>query len=108
MPAKIRKLLIVRVKYMRSGLLTEAGFAPRVQGQPLPVSPLAWKDEAGLSHWGFVLEGLTLKEFQALQAWDRAVGFATVLPLDEDPETALAKVGLRINEAALEDEPAQK
>ncbi len=104
MPSAINKLLLVRVKYVRSNLLSDLGFAGRIDGEPIPVSPLAWRDEAGLSHWGFLLLGLSLKEYKQLKEWEKQAGFATVLELTAgDVDSALAGVGLRVNQSALED-----
>jgi len=99
----IRKLVIVRKKHVRPDVLGE--LATFVAGEPLKVSPVAWGDEAGLSHWGYVLDGMKLADWQALQAWDAKVGFATVLSLGDSKhpvtvEEALASVGLCVNQSA--------
>lgn len=88
----IRKLLIIRKAKMRSTLLEEAEI--KYVGSPINVSPSSWREEDGLSHYGYVLE-LKLKEFQRIKAW--LPEYATLLDLPEDPETALATVGLRVH-----------
>lgn len=99
----IQKLLLVRVQAMRSTLLETAGLKP-FAGEPICVSPRAWADEAGLSHYGFVLNGLKLKDWQELQKWDETTPDVTVLEHEEgaDVEATLATAGLRINKSAEE------
>src|SRR5687767_8583067 len=99
----IRKLVIVRVKRVHPDVLGD--LEQFVVGEPLKVSPVAWGDEAGLSHWGYVLEGMKLADLEALRAWDQAFGYSTVLSLGDKKkevtvEEALASVGLQINPEA--------
>lgn len=97
----IRKLLLVRVADSRSDLLESAGLKP-FAGSPLNVSPAAWPDEAGLSHYGFELNGLKLGDWQALQKWANAHGTVAVLdhPEGATVDDTLNGVGLRINSSA--------
>jgi hypothetical protein len=46
--------------------LKVAGVEQFAAGKPLNVSPVAWHDEHGLSHYGYVLADMTLQAFQAL------------------------------------------
>jgi hypothetical protein len=62
----IQKLLLVRKAQSRSDLLKVAGVEQFAAGKPLNVSPVAWHDEHGLSHYGYVLSDMTLQAFQAL------------------------------------------
>lgn len=101
----IQKLLLVRIANSKSDLLDTAG-VKSFAGDPIPVSPISqkagWNDEAGLSHWGFELKGMKLKDFQALEKWAETADGVTVLNHESDVTTALAGVGLRINKSAEE------
>lgn len=92
-----RKLLLVRKLNVTADLVEKNGLAPFSKGKPIPVSPQAWNEEAGLSHWAYVLEGMKLKDLEMLGQWHHKRPNDTVLDLAEDVETALAGVGLRIN-----------
>jgi hypothetical protein len=98
----INKLLIVRTANSRSSLIEEAGLAPFLKGQVINISPKDWEDESGLSHYGYVLNGLKLKDLDALTLWVGQADGVTLLPLnlDSDYVAALQAAGLRINESA--------
>lgn len=100
----IRKLLLIRKADMKADFLDVTGLKPFLTGEPLNVSPAAWDDELGLSHYGFRLEGFKLKDLEELnKLMDRLPG-GTLLSVGEtdgevdDHDTVLATCGLRINE----------
>lgn len=95
----INKLLLVRVKFSRADLVDSAG-VKSFAGEPLNISPLAWNDEAGLSHYGWELKDLKLKDFQALEKWAGATEGVSVIEHTGDVTESLAAVGLRINKSA--------
>lgn len=99
----IQKLLLVRTANSKSTLLDSSG-VKSFAGEPIPVSPLSWNDEAGLSHWGFELKGMKLKDFQALEKWAGTAEGVSIIEHSEggDVATTLAGVGLRINKSAEE------
>jgi hypothetical protein len=101
----IQKLLLVRLIDSRPDLLDQAG-VKAIAGDPIPVSPVAWNDESGLSHWGFEVIGLSLKQWQDFEKWAEVHGGVTILAHDGDVKKTLATVGLRINESA--NEPAKE
>lgn len=99
----IKKLVIARKKQVTPEALGD--LASFVEGESVPISPVAWGEESGLSHWGWVLSGLKLKDLEALSKWEQTVGFATVLSLGDEKkpittDEALASVGLRVNTLA--------
>jgi hypothetical protein len=101
----IRKLLIVRKAKMKADLIDNSGLKPFIKGKHLPVSPRAWLEEAGLSHYGFVLE-LKLKDYQAVVKWCNSLpqsSYVTLLDMNEDPETSLKSVGLIVHPSAVEE-----
>lgn len=91
----IRKLLLIRKSKMTSTFITDNKLNP--SGGILSVCPKAWEEEAGLSHYGLVLE-LKLKELDKLKAW--LPDFCTLVECKEDPETALDSVGLKLHPSA--------
>lgn len=116
--ASVNRLLIIGTTQVRANLLEEEGLTQFVKGKPLPVSPLAWELESGLSHYGYELSGLKLKDLKTLEDFAAKYERATVLPYDkkvdqngkplnpvqyESTEELLGRRGLRINELALEE-----
>lgn len=95
----IQKLLLVRKNNSRSDLLKSAG-VDAFAGEPLNVSPKAWRDEDGLSHYGFALKDLPLKEFESLEDFCDVNDGLTLLDHEGDVNATLASVGLRINKSA--------
>lgn len=104
--AKLNKLLLVRKASARSTLLDRMNVSRFVEGEPLNISPKTWPDEAGISHYGYVLKDISVKELNQLQDWisNNDPEAVTVqdynVEADNPLESALAYVGLRINEAA--------
>ena len=98
----ITKLLLIRKKMMTSTLIAESGLQPLVVGEPLNVSPLAWAEESGLSHFAFKVE-FKFKQLALVAGFADSVD-ARLLHLSEkdeiDEEKALAAVGLRIHPSA--------
>ena len=118
--AGVKRLLLVIKKLVKAELIDEYGFTSFVTGKPIPITPLAWEPESGLSHYGYVLDGLKLKDLDKLEQFQKGYTGVTVhefyKTLDklgkstktlETVEQTLARVGLGINELALEDEPAK-
>lgn len=114
-PLPVKRLLLVRMKHVRADFLEKNGIAQYVKEKPIPVFPLySWKPQHGLSHYGYILEGLLLKDIQFLAKWEQAHGNETLLVFDEirddkdDPKTlrlqtvdeVLAAVGLQVNPIA--------
>lgn len=98
----IKKLVLVRIKQSRSDLMDP--WKSQLVGQPLNISPAGWNEEAGLTHYGFVLEGLKLAMVGELEKF-AGQNNLTVLSLGTEKkpvelEEALASVGLRINTLA--------
>lgn len=122
----IRKLLLVRLKDSKATLLDDLGIKTLVTAEPYAVSPAAWAAEAGLSHYGYVLE-MKLKQFKEVEkVLERNPSFTLLdVPNDKSPapvlkemskwlesvpagttilqpeiDFALARVGLRVNPEA--------
>lgn len=98
----INKLLLVRQTDIDSSLTERAGVGAFLKGKPLPVSPLTWREEDGLSHYGFVLEGMKLADLKELEDWIKRNGSEGVTLHEHEGDVAatLAGVGLRVNDAA--------
>lgn len=100
----INKLLLIRTQDIDSSLTERSGAATFVKGEPIPISPKAWNEEAGLSHYGFVLEGMKLKNLKELETWIKDNGSEGVQLHEYSPDTgvdkALASIGLKINKSA--------
>lgn len=109
---KLTKLMLVRKAAAKATLLEQMGASKFIQGGESPkvlnVSPISWHEEAGLSHYGFILnQDFSLKDLEALEKWCKeneptgAITFHNVDLESADPiKDALAYVGLRINEVA--------
>lgn len=105
----LNKLIIYRQSKVKSDTMSGSELASYVVGDVLNISPAAWADEAGLSHYGWVVEGLKLKHVKLLDDFIAVHSHATVLDLyeyrkgkkvDRSVEDTLKTVGLRINELA--------
>lgn len=105
--AGVKRLLLVLKKYVRPDLLSKAGFESFCKTDPIPVSPVAWDMEAGVSHYGYLLEGLKLKDIEVLDKWiakhgkSSALRFEKVKEDDEEREQTIEEVlapALRIND----------
>lgn len=115
----IRKLLLIRLKHVSPEFLKGEGFKPVLQfikdQAGIPVSPEAWADEQGLSHYAFKLENMKLKDYEAVKKWYKDPATPEVLLHDyednlkakpvkyESDDDALKRIGLKINKAALEE-----
>ncbi len=103
--AAIRKLVLIRKGDMTSKLVAESPFKTFVKGEALNVSPSdqkAWPNEAGLSHYGFELDGMKLKDWQLVKEWNEHPATVPALVIDimgNVPDT-LATLGLMINPLA--------
>ena len=72
MVTTIKKIVLVRKNDMRSDFLSTSPFGQFVVGQPLPLSPFdqkGWPHENGLSHYGFVLSGMKLRDLEQLRTF---------------------------------------
>lgn len=96
----IQKLLIVRKANSKSTLLADAKVDTFSVGDPLKISPVAWHEEHGISHFGYVLEQLTLDALEGLADFIDGNEGLTLLDHAGDVAATLEKVGLRINESA--------
>ena len=96
----ISKLLLIRKANSRSTILDEANAKPFVKGDVLNISPQAWHEEEGVSHYGFVLSGMKLDDLHSLQQWVGEQTGITILDHTDDVTNTLASVGLRVNQAA--------
>lgn len=116
----IRKLLLIRIAKSRADFLDELGdVAQYFKGDPISISPIAWAEAAGLSHYGYLFEGIKLKSLAELTNWLDHNNEATLLdvidlsdkkqklPSDfkltadfNEIDYALKKVGLRVNKSA--------
>lgn len=103
--AGVKRLLLIRRKDVKASLINESGFGKFVIMEPIPIQPLAWSENQGLSHYAYLLEGLMLKDLEALSEWEAKHTGATLLTFakKEDKsyqtiEEALAAVGLGIAE----------
>lgn len=104
----INKLFLVRTADIDSSLTDRAGVQAFLKGKPIPISPLTWREEDGLSHWGFILGDIRpLKVLKDLEAWVQRNASNPESPgitlHDYDPEKGvedtLSGLGLRVNEA---------
>ena len=120
----IKKLLIIRKSKIQTDTIKEAGLESFVVGTPLSVSPAKWPEEAGESHFGYVLE-MKLKEYELLTKWVKKgsdeANASTVLDIPDEKKDkefkkwlerqtvthaeptlafALYKVGLRVHPSA--------
>lgn len=104
--AKLHKLLLVRAASSNSTLLDRIGVSHFLEGDPLSISPRTWADEAGVSHYGYKLKDISLKEVTELEKWiagnaPEAITLHNMDPEADDPlAQTLDSVGLRINESA--------
>jgi hypothetical protein len=96
----ITKLLLVRKPNAKSSLLSDLGVSSFVVGNPISICPIAWGEEARVSHFGYQLDKLKIDDLDKLeQQLDLADG-VTLHPFDETIENSLSQIGLRINDAA--------
>ncbi len=105
----LTKLLIYRKNKIKSDTISGSDLASFVTGDVLNISPRTWDDAHGLSHYGFVLEGINLKKLEVLTQFEKDHPNCTILDMyvmeDKKPKArsileTLATVGLRINELA--------
>lgn len=101
--ASVKRLLLIRRKDVKASLINESGFGSFVKLDPIPVAPLAWAPNQGLSHYGYVLQDLKLADLEKLDEWEAKHTGATVLSFnrkedksEESVDEVLAKVGLGI------------
>ena len=102
----IKKLLLVRVPKITSTRLVEAELTRYISNYdtPLNISPVAWDEEAGLSHYGWLME-LKLKELELVNARLHSNPDVTLLDLvvvkkERSVDDTLKTVGLRIHPSA--------
>lgn len=106
--AGIKRLLLIRKKDVRANLMEQFGFTKFIKQEPIPVMPLyTWNDTDGLSHYGYILEGLQLEDMQNLEEWEAKHTGATLIAfnmkgkppkqVEETVEEVLFKVSAKIN-----------
>jgi len=116
--AGVKRLLLVRKKDTRPNLIEASGLSTFHKTQPLPLMPLyGWPEEAGISHWGYILEGLMLDDLETLAKWNEMNPKYTLLPFDkvkeddvkreETLEEVLTKGSLKVNPLQKNPEPAK-
>ena len=108
----LSKLIIYRQAKIKSDTMASSSLAALISGEVLEISPSAWAMEAGLSHYGFILGGLKLKQLDLLKQFEQEHPDATVLDLytygkdnkivPRSVEDTLKTIGLRINTLAAE------
>jgi len=95
------KILLVRKANTNADLLDQGGLTGFLKGQPLKVSPVAWNPEFGLSHYGYVLDGMKLDDLHKLAVFvDGCEGASIVNVTNEDIAGALESRGLHVNPLA--------
>lgn len=102
--AGVMRLVVLQLRHTKNNpeplkALTEFVKNP---GKPLLVSPCAWREEDGLSHHGYILDGLKLKQLALLDG-DETPPLTVIEIKDASPasiDAGLLSVGLRINSLA--------
>lgn len=95
------KLLLIRKINVRADLLDKSGLTGFLKGQPLKISPKAWDKEHGITHYGYILENLMLKDLETLNNFAGNQDGCSVLDVTDNNITqALADVGLHENDLA--------
>lgn len=103
MAKTIKRVLLAQVKYASSTLLDALGVSQFKVGDPYSISPTAWDEEAGLTHYGYVLELPKLQDKQNLETAFAAhpdSNHYTLLDWRDNLDDTLASVGLRVNSLA--------
>lgn len=133
MATTVKKLVLVRQRDTRANMFNDAPFKHLIEGEPLPIKPTEHNPQSGVSHYGFLVAGLKLKDIEALtDFWHdpETVPLAQVLDLetktrrrkdrrngktiesvelktqDEQIKYTLQQIGLEINTLALEETEA--
>lgn len=97
------KILLVRKINANADLLDKAGMTGFLKGQPLKVSPIAWEPEHGISHYGYVLDGMKLDDLVKLSDFVGTNEGMSLIGVRKDQETiedSLRSCGLRENPIA--------
>lgn len=105
--AGVKRLLYVPKSMVTPDFLDRFGFKSFCKTDPVAVSPLAWKEEAGVTGYGYLLEGLMLDDLETLNVLDNSTKIS-VLSFDKikdsvgkltEPslEKVLSSIGMRIN-----------
>lgn len=97
----INKLFLSRVKKTNVDTYKELGIDTLIVGNPISVSPIAWREEDGLSHYGVVLN-MKFKQFKQVESVIRECDTLLDLEMDKgtktpDIDATLKKVGLRVH-----------
>lgn len=107
--AGVKRLLLIRRKDVKASLINESGFGSFVKADPIPIQPLAWQPNHGLSHYAYLLEELMLADLEKLTEWEAKHTGATLLTFakKEDKtyqtiEEVLASVGLGVAELGVD------
>ena len=117
--AGVKRLLLVRKKDTRPNIIEASGLSTFHKTQPLPLMPMySWPEEAGISHWGYILEGLMLEDLETLSKWNEMNPKYTLLPFDkvkdedgrnreETIDEVLVKASLKVNTLQKNSDPAK-
>lgn len=110
MATGVKRIWLVRQKYVRPTLLEEYGLTSFCKTEPIPVYPLyVWKPENGLSHYGYLLEDLYIDDLEALKEVVNHHGKSSILTVnlikdettgkmrEQTVEEALKEVSLQVN-----------
>lgn len=100
--AGVTRLVVLKLKFAQGEPLKALAEFVKNPGKPLLISPKAWREEEGLSHHGYILDGLKLKQLAMLET-DETPELTPLELKDTSPATidaALLSVGLRINSLA--------
>lgn len=82
--AGVKRLLLILKKYVQPDTIAESGLAPFLKSEPLPIYPLyGWREEDGLSHYGFILEDLYLEDLELLTKFVEEYGHCSVFTFDQ-------------------------
>lgn len=88
----VTKLLIIRKKYVTPTLLEESGLKQFCKTDPLKIYPLYdWQPENGITHYGYLLEGLKLDDLEKLKKF-----------VDSCPKSSRIIIDIRQGETHLE------
>lgn len=109
----IRKLILIGKNAMRSTLIAELSTETSISfPEPRLTGPAAWAEEAGFTHYAYILE-MKLKQWQKLQVvlarnlkWNCLdIGDKTDAALTEDDlKKSLLGVGFKVHASAEEDD----
>lgn len=103
----VKRLLYAPQSMVTPDFLDRIGFKAFCKTDPVAVSPIAWREEDGVTGYGYLLEGLMLDDLETLNVLDNTTKIS-VLSFDKikdsnkklvEPsvEKVLSSIGMRIN-----------